>query len=79
LPVTVTVAVPAAAVALAVKVNVLAVEVLVGLNAAVTPVGRPETVSATALLNPLVGTMVIEAVFVALWTTVTASDEVASV
>ncbi len=66
LPVTVTFAAPATAVALAVKVNVLAVAVLAGLNNAVTPLGRPERVRATAPLNPLVGEMPIEAVAVAL-------------
>jgi hypothetical protein len=46
-PVTVTVAVPAVAEALAVSVKVLAPVVLVGLKAAVTPVGRPEAVKLT--------------------------------
>ena len=32
--------------------------VLAGLNDAVTPLGNPETVKATALLNPLVGATV---------------------
>ena len=59
LPVTVTVAVPTVALALAVKVNVLAVAVLAGLNDAVTPLGRPETVRLTALLNPFAGATVI--------------------
>jgi hypothetical protein len=68
LPVTVTFAatVVAAALALAVKVNVLAVVVLAGLNDAVTPLGRPEIVRATAPLNPLTGETLIEAVAVAL-------------
>ena len=64
LPVTVTVVVAAAALALAVKVKILVVAVLAGLKDAVTPVGRPETVSATALLNPLVGETPIVAVAV---------------
>ena len=59
---TVTVAAPTAALALAVKLKVLAVAVLAGLNDAVTPLGRPETVRFTALLNPFVGWMAILAV-----------------
>jgi hypothetical protein len=66
LPVTVTVAAPAVALALATKLKVLAVVVLAGLNDAVTPLGRPETVRATALLNPFAGETVIEAVPVVL-------------
>jgi hypothetical protein len=66
LPVTVTLAEPAAAVALAVKVSVLVVVAVAGLNAAVTPVGRPVTVRATALLNPFAGTTVMVAVLLAL-------------
>ena len=46
-PEIVTVAVPMAAVLLAESVSVLAVDVLVGERAAVTPDGRPEAVSAT--------------------------------
>ena len=79
LPVMVTVAVPAAAVGLAVKVTVLAVAVLAGLNPAVTPPGRPETVRATALVKPFAATTVIEVVFVALSTTVKAAADVVSV
>jgi hypothetical protein len=54
-PVTVTVEVPAAALPLAVRVSVdepAPPEMLAGLKLAVTPVGRPPAVSATALLNP---------------------------
>jgi hypothetical protein len=65
-PVTVTAAVPAVALPLAVKVNVLAVVALAGLKDAVTPLGKPATVSATAALNPFVGETVIGAVAVAL-------------
>jgi hypothetical protein len=79
LPVTVTVAEPAVALALAVKVNVLEVAVLAGLKDAVTPLGRPATVRATALLNPLLGETLIEVVAVALCTTVTAAADVLSV
>jgi hypothetical protein len=62
LPVTVTVDVPTAAVEPATKLNVLDVAVLAGLNDAVTPPGRPETVKATVPVNPWVGATVIEAV-----------------
>src|SRR6266404_1998441 len=41
-PVTVTVTVPVVAVLLAVSVNVLLLAVLLGLNVAITPLGRPE-------------------------------------
>ena len=64
-PVIVTVAVPVAAVALAVRVSVL-VPLLpeagvtdVGLNEAVTPLGRPEADSATALSKPFCEVIVI--------------------
>ena len=52
MPVIVTVAVPKAAVALAVSVNVLVEVVGFGLNAAVTPLGRPEAVKLTLPLKP---------------------------
>jgi hypothetical protein len=51
-PVTVTVAVPAVAVLLALKVRELVPVVLDGLNAAVTPLGSPETPRATIPLKP---------------------------
>ena len=51
-PVIVTVLVPAAAVALAVSVSVLVDVVLAGLNAAVTPLGRPDADNATLPLKP---------------------------
>ena len=51
-PVMVTVAVPAGAKALAVSVKILVVAVLVGLNDAVTPVGRPEAAKLTLLAKP---------------------------
>ena len=44
---------PVAAVALAVSVTTLVEVVLVGLNAAVTPLGRPEADRLTLLLKPL--------------------------
>jgi hypothetical protein len=58
-PVIVTLAAPTVALALAVNVSVLAAAVLAGLNDAVTPVGRPETVNATIPLNPFAGKMAI--------------------
>jgi hypothetical protein len=54
-PVTVMVNVPSAAALLAVSVSVLAPVVLLGLNAAVTPMGRPEAERLTLLLNPFSG------------------------
>jgi len=57
-PVTVTVTVPVAAVLLAVRVNVLVLAVLLGLNAAVTPLGRPDADKLTLLLKPFCGATV---------------------
>ena len=57
-PLMVTVKVPMAALVLAVKVKVLVLEVLAGLNDAVTPPGRPEAERLTAPLNPLSGVTV---------------------
>ncbi len=57
-PVTVTVTVPAAAVLLAVSVNVLVLAVLLGLNDAVTPLGRPDADSPTLPLKPFCGVTV---------------------
>jgi len=54
----VAVAVPVAAVLLAVNVRVLVVVVLPGLNAAVTPLGKPEAERLTLLLKPLCGVTV---------------------
>ena len=51
-PVMVTVAGPAVAVALAVNVSLLVVVAGFGLNAAVTPVGKPEADMVTLLVNP---------------------------
>jgi hypothetical protein len=56
--VTVTVAVPVAAVLLAVSVNLLVLAVLVGLNDAVTPLGRPVADKLTLLLKPFCGVTV---------------------
>lgn len=52
-PVTVTLKVPVAAVLLAVSVRVLVAVVLVGLNEADTPLGRPDADKLTLALNPL--------------------------
>jgi hypothetical protein len=57
-PVMVTVAVPATAVLDAVKVTVLVAVVEAGLNAAVTPLGRPLALKATLLANPPTGATV---------------------
>src|SRR5580698_9105282 len=59
LPVTVTEAVPAAADPLAINVSTVVVVDIVGLNVAVTPSGRPDTVNVTGSMNPLCGTTVI--------------------
>jgi hypothetical protein len=60
--VTVTVTVPVAAVLVAASVNVLVLAVLVGLNDAVTPLGRPDAVKLTLALKPFCGLTVIELV-----------------
>jgi hypothetical protein len=57
-PVTVTVTVPVAAVLLAVSVNVLVLAVLLGLNEAVTPLGRPDADKLTLPLKPFCGVIV---------------------
>ena len=54
-PVTVLIAVPAVAELLATMVRVLAPVVLAGLNDAVTPFGRPDTVKLTVPLKPFCG------------------------
>ena len=54
-PVTVTVTVPVAAALLAVSVKVLVLTVLLGLNDAVTPLGRPEADKLTLPLKPCCG------------------------
>src|SRR5258706_14754786 len=60
MPVTVTVTVPVVAVLLAVNVNVLLLVVLVGLNDAVTPLGRPAADKLTLSLKPFSGVTVME-------------------
>jgi hypothetical protein len=57
-PVIVTVAVPVGAVLLAVKVSVLVLVAGLGLNDAVTPLGRPDADRLTLLLNPFCGVIV---------------------
>ena len=64
-PVTVTVATPSVAVLDAVNVSVLVVVVDAGLNAAITPAGKPLALKATLLAKPPVGTTVIVLVAVA--------------
>ena len=58
-PVIVTGTVPRAAVVLAVNVNVLVVVAGFGLNAAVTPLGRPDADKLTPPLKPFCGVTVI--------------------
>jgi hypothetical protein len=57
-PVTVTVTVPVAAVALAISVSVLVEAIGFGLNAAVTPLGKPDAERVTLPLKPFTGVMV---------------------
>ena len=69
-PVTVTETVPVAAVLLAVSVNVLVLAVLLGLNEAVTPLGRPDADKLTLPLKPPCGMTVMVLVPLAPSTTV---------
>ena len=69
-PATVTVLVPGGAVLLAVNVNVLVLVVLLGLNNAVTPLGRPDADKLTLPLKPFRGVTVMVLVPLAPWTTV---------
>ncbi len=55
IPVTVTVTVPVTAALPAVSVNVLVLVVLLGLNDAVTPLGRPDADKLTLALKPFCG------------------------
>ena len=61
-PVTVTVKAPVVAVLLAVSVSTLELVEEVGLKAAVTPLGSPDTVNATLPVNPPVSATVIVSV-----------------
>ena len=66
-PVTVTVTIPVAAVLLAVSVNVLVLAVLLGLNDAVTPLGRPDADKPTLPLKPFCGLTVMVLAPLAPW------------
>jgi hypothetical protein len=78
-PAIVTVAAPVVAVAVALKVSVLVVVDGFGLNAAVTPVGKPDAENVTLPLNPLRGVTVIVLAAVLSSMTVTAFGEAANV
>ncbi len=67
IPVMVTEAVPVAAVLLAVSVNVLVLAVLLGLNDAVTPLGRPDADKLTLPLKPFCGVTVMVLAPLAPW------------
>jgi hypothetical protein len=70
-PVIVTVKLPVVAVLLAVNVSVLALVVLLGLNDAVTPLGRPEADKPTLPVKPFCGLTVIVLVPLVPWVIVT--------
>ena len=57
-PVTVTATVPVAALLLAVSVSILVLVVVLGLNEAVTPLGRPDADKLTLPLKPFCGVTV---------------------
>ena len=67
-PETVTVTVPVVALVLAASVNVLVFVVLLGLNDAVTPLGKPDADKLTLLLKPPCGVTVMVLVPLAPWT-----------
>ena len=67
-PVMVTATGPVAAVLLAVSVNVLVFAVLLGLNDAVTPLGKPDADKLTPLLKPPCGVTVMVHVPLVPWT-----------
>jgi hypothetical protein len=78
-PVTVAVKVPRAAVLVAVSVSILVLVVLLGLKAAVTPLGRPDAEKLTMLLKPFSGlTLTVLMPFVP-WATLRLLGEVESV
>jgi len=77
-PVTVTVADAGAAEEAALNVTVLLVAVAAGLNAAVTPLGRPATVRATVPVNPVLGVTVMVSAALAPCTTLRVAGEAAS-
>lgn len=66
-PVTVTVTVPMAAVMLEVSVSTLVLELLPGLNDAVTPLGRPDADKLTLPVKPFWGVLVMVLVALAPW------------
>ena len=74
-PVTVNVTVPVAAVLLAVSVKVLVLAVLLGLNDAVTPLGRPDADKPTLPLKPFCGVIVMVLALFVPWTTLTLLGE----
>ena len=78
-PVMVTVAVPVVAVLLTVSVSVLVPVVLVGLNEAVTPAGRPDADKLTVPLKPLSGLIEMVLVPPAPWTMVKVLGEAETV
>jgi len=78
-PVTVTVAGPVVAVELAVSVSTLEVAEEVGLNEAVTPLGRPDAVNVTLPVNPPVSVTVMELVPLLPWVIDKLDGEAASV
>ena len=77
-PVTVTVTIPVAAVLLAVRVSVLVAVVPLGLNDAVTPLGRPDADKLTLPLKPPCGVTVMMLVALAPCAIVTLLGEVES-
>jgi len=77
-PVTLTVAVPVVAADAAVSVTVLVVAVLEGLNEAVTPAGRPDALSVTLPLKPLLGVTVMVSVTLAPCITLSVEAEAAN-
>jgi hypothetical protein len=78
-PVMVTMTVPVAAVLLAVSVNVLEVALLLGLNDALTPLGKPDAERLTLLLKPFRGVTVMVLVPAAPWRMLTLVGETDSV
>jgi hypothetical protein len=77
-PVIVTVTVPVTAAVPAVSVNVLVFAVLVGLNDAVTPLGRPDADRLTVPLKPYCGVTVMVLALLAPWAIVRLLGEVES-
>lgn len=68
-PVTVTVTVPVVAMPLAVSVKVLVLAVLLGLNDAVTPLGKPDADKLTLALKPPSGVTAMALVPLVPWIT----------